>query len=321
MPTHPRAQPNFRNLVIKPFWMTLKTALRTFPVIGKYFSDGYHNNEADLMDSNSLNRAKKNDVNDVTAHEYAADREGSDLIPSKWRPSTILYPYERLEEMEPWLFVPGQYNGRIGVIWETCTACKLCVKICPNDCLHMSTELRVDVLDSAEGEWGGYGTDLEVGGWAATEVEGAKERQMDRNPVVSHDSPEEEYRYGEILDLTGDTARVRWNDSGDEDILPRTDLLRADDQIISGRIDIGRCMFCGLCMEACKFTSFFMTNEYDGMSGFTRQDLWYDAARTRVLPHEHQEAVDSELAYRANREKEKLRKAAERAAKKDEVEA
>ncbi len=50
-------------------------------------------------------------------------------------------------------------------------------------------------------------------------------------------------------------------------------------------------MFCGLCMEACGFTSFFMTNEYDGMSGFTRQDLWFDASRTRVLPGVHQKPL------------------------------
>ena len=74
-------------------------------------------------------------------------------------------------------------------------------------------------------------------------------------------------------------------------------------------------MFCGLCMEACGFTSFFMTNEYDGMSGFSRQDLWFDASRTRVLPSVHQEAVDGELAKRATKERDKRAKAAAKAAK------
>ena len=101
--------------------------------------------------------------------------------------------------------------------------------------------------------------------------------------------------------------------------MEQSELLVADDQIVSGRIDMGRCMFCGLCMEACSFTSFFMTNEYDGMSGFTRQELWFDASRTRVLVNEHQEAVDAELAHRAKREKEKREKAAARAAKKTEA--
>ena len=31
----------------------------------------------------------------------------------------------------------------------------------------MTTELRVDVLDNAEGEYEGYGAELEVGGYAA----------------------------------------------------------------------------------------------------------------------------------------------------------
>ena len=66
-------------------------------------------------------------------------------------------------------------------------------------------------------------------------------------------------------------------------------------------------------MESCNFTSFFMTNEYDGMSGFTREDLWFDADRTRVLPHEHQEAVDAELAKRASRERTKRERAAAKA--------
>ena len=72
-------------------------------------------------------------------------------------------------------------------------------------------------------------------------------------------------------------------------------------------------MFCGLCMEACPFESFFMTNEYDGMSGFTREELWMDADRTRVLPAVHQERVDMELAKRANKEKKKLARKAARA--------
>ena len=147
MPMHPRAQPNFRNLIIRPLWMTLKTGLRTFPVIGKFFRNEYHNKPATLLDENSKLRTKDNKYNTPSEQDYTADRESSDLFPSIYRPVTIMYPYERLEDMEPWLFVPGEYNGRIGVIWETCTACRLCVTICPNDCLHMTTELRVDVME------------------------------------------------------------------------------------------------------------------------------------------------------------------------------
>ena len=49
----------------------------------------------------------------------------------------------------------------------------------------MTTELRVDVLDSADGEHEGYGAELEVGGWAAQEVEGAKEAQEDFNLITA----------------------------------------------------------------------------------------------------------------------------------------
>ena len=320
MPMHPHAQPNFRNLFWYPFKITMITALRTFPIIGKRFSKGYHNTlTPQVLDEGSKARVEANvEFNDVSkhAHQYAADREASDLVPSVWRPQTILYPYERLEDMEPWLFVPGNYNGRIGVIWETCTACKLCVSACPNDCLHMTTELRVDVLDSAEGEHEGFGAELEVGGWAAVEIEGVAEEQATFNLATAHDDVPESWRFGEVLDLSGDTVTVRWNDSGEEEVVGREGVHTADDQIVSGRIDLGRCMFCGLCMEACGFTSFFMTNEYDGMSGFTRQDLWFDASRTRVLPSVHQEVVDAELAKRANKERDKRAKAAARAAKK-----
>ena len=58
-----------------------------------------------------------------------------------------------------------------------------------------------------------------------------------------------------------------------------------------------------------------MTNEYDGMSGLTRDDLWMDASRTRVLPIVHKEAVDRELAKRADKERAKRERAAKKASK------
>ena len=319
MPMHPHAQPNFRNLFWYPFKITLITALRTFPFIGKRFGKrlgAYHNtSHPEFLDDGSRARAASSvEMNDITRQEFAPDRVTSDLKPTLWKPQTVQYPYERLEDMEPWLFVPGNYNGRIGVIWETCTACKMCVNICPNDCLHMTTELRVDVLDNAEGEHAGFGADLEVGKFAAVEVPEVVAELDGFNHVTAHTAPPEEWRFAEVLDLSGESATVRWNDSGEEAIVATSDLYPADDQIVSGRIDLGRCMFCGLCMEACGFTSFFMTNEYDGMSGFTRQDLWFDASRTRVLPGVHQEAVDAELAKRASKERDKRAKKAAKAA-------
>ena len=320
MPTHPHARPNFRNLFWYPFKITLITALRTFPFIGKRFGKklgDYHNtSHPEFLDDGSRARAQSSAVmNDINEQEFAPDRVTSDLKPTLWKPQTVQYPYERLEDMEPWLFVPGNYNGRIGIIWETCTACKMCVNICPNDCLHMTTELRVDVLDSAEGEYAGYGMDLEVGKFAAKKLDEVAATQESFNHVTAHEDVPQEWRFGEVLDLSSSTATIRWNDTGSEEVVEQTDLHTADDQIVSGRIDIGRCMFCGLCMEACGFTSFFMTNEYDGMSGFTRQDLWFDASRTRVLPSVHQEAVDEELAKRAIKERDKRAKKAAKEAK------
>ncbi len=57
-----------------------------------------------------------------------------------------------------------------------------------------------------------------------------------------------------------------------------------------------------------------MSNEYDGMSGYSREDLWFDADRTRLLPAVHQERVDMELAKRAQKEKAKREKKAAKAA-------
>ena len=63
----------------------------------------------------SANRSPKSEWQ----HIPPIARVTSDLFPTLWKPQTVQYPYERLEDMEPWLFVPGNYNGRIGVIWET----------------------------------------------------------------------------------------------------------------------------------------------------------------------------------------------------------
>tara|TARA_B100000900_G_scaffold216866_1_gene183602 strand:+ start:12349 stop:13353 length:1005 start_codon:yes stop_codon:yes gene_type:complete len=315
---HPHAQPNFRNLVIRPMWITMKTALRTIPLIGRLpmLHNDYHNKRVSMTDGFTEQRIGSDHVSTkwTDSGAYAADREASEVMPFVERPVTVMYPYERLEDLEPWLFVPGEYNGRIGIIWETCTACKACVRACPNDCLHMTSETRVNVLDTTtEGdEWHGYGGEIEVGGLAALPKEDPTEAET-FDLVHAHSAPPQEYDFGEIIDLSGSTATVKWNDgSGIGDVLV-TDLKPAEQDIVSGRIDIGRCMFCGLCAEACPFESFFMTNEYDGMSGYTRQDLWFDADRTRVLPSVHKERVDMELEKRARKEKTKREKKAAKA--------
>ena len=314
---HPHATPNFRNLVLKPMWMTMKTALRTVPYLGKakFLKNNYHAQEAVMMDDFTAERIGSDHPSH--GHQYAPDRESTDVMPFLERPVTVMYPYERLEDIEPWLFVPGNYNGRIGIVWETCTACKACVKACPNDCLHMTTETRVNVLDTAEegDEWHGFGSEIEAGGLAARKKEDFDELAENHNLMFDHVDAPQQYDFAEIIDISGDKATVRWQDGSGIETLDSASLSPAEVDIVSGQIDLGRCMFCGLCAESCPFESFFMTNEYDGMTGYTREDLWMDASRTRLLPAVHQERVDMELAKRAQKEQKKRAKKAARAAK------
>ena len=191
---HPHAQPNFRNLVIRPMWITMKTALRTIPLIGRLpmLHNDYHNKRVSMTDGFTEQRIGSDHVSTkwTDSGAYAADREASEVMPFVERPVTVMYPYERLEDLEPWLFVPGEYNGRIGIIWETCTACKACVRACPNDCLHMTSETRVNVLDTTtEGdEWYGYGGEIEVGGLAALPKEDPTEAET-FDLVHAHSAP------------------------------------------------------------------------------------------------------------------------------------
>ena len=312
---HPHATPNFRNLIIRPMWMTLKTALRTVPFVGKLrlLKNNYHGQPAVMVDQTTMDRVGSEHPS--VGQRFTPDRETSQVMPFVERPVTVMYPYERLEDLEPWLFVPGNYFGRIGIVWETCTACKLCVHACPNDCLHMTTEVRVNVLElSEEGdEWHGYGGELEEGGYAAREKEEYDDIAADFDLVNAHADAPQQYDFAEVIELSGDKATVRWSDGSGTETVDSTSLKPAEQDIVSGQIDLGRCMFCGLCAEACPFESFFMTNEYDGMSGFSREDLRMDASRTRVLPAVHQERVDMELAKRAEKEKEKRARKAARA--------
>ena len=113
MAYHPRATPNFRNLVVRPMWTTLRAALRTVPIIGpRFFSTGYHSKKAQMLDEETKRRIGEAHSDGI---QFAADRETSHFVKSLSRPVTVMYPYERLEDLEPWLFVPGNYNGRIGL--------------------------------------------------------------------------------------------------------------------------------------------------------------------------------------------------------------
>ncbi len=52
------------------------------------------------------------------------------------RPVTVLYPYEK-----EW--VPDNYRGRPGLIFDECVGCGMCVRMCPTACIKL-----VDVEDS-----------------------------------------------------------------------------------------------------------------------------------------------------------------------------
>ena len=57
MAYHPRATPNFRNLVVRPMWITLRAGLRTIPYIGpRFFSSGYHGKKAQMLDEETISR-------------------------------------------------------------------------------------------------------------------------------------------------------------------------------------------------------------------------------------------------------------------------
>jgi|TARA_Y100000994_G_C15427628_1_gene332793 ferredoxin len=179
----------------------------------------------------------------------------------------------------------------------------------------MTSETRVNVLDTTDegDEWHGFGSEIESGGLAARRKEDFDEIES-FDLVHEHKAPPQQYDFAEVIDITGDKATVRWQDGSGIESVEMSSLKPAEVDIVSGRIDIGRCMFCGLCAEACPFESFFMSNEYDGMTGYTREDLWFDADRTRLLPVVHQERVDMELAKRAQKEKAKREKKAAKAA-------
>lgn len=51
------------------------------------------------------------------------------------RPVTIMYPYEK-----EW--IPDNYRGRPGLVFEKCLGCGICVRMCPTTCIEL-----IDVAD------------------------------------------------------------------------------------------------------------------------------------------------------------------------------
>ena len=93
---HPHAQPNFRNLVIRPMWITMKTALRTIPLIGRLpmLHNDYHNKRVSMTDGFTEQRIGSDHVSTkwTDSGAYAADREASEVMPFVERPVTVMYP-------------------------------------------------------------------------------------------------------------------------------------------------------------------------------------------------------------------------------------
>ena len=110
MATHPRAQANFRNLFIKPFLMTLVTAMRTFgrPIFGW----GYHNKSEEMLDEHSKARVSGSVM--TWAHSYIYSAENLLEVEVPERAEYIRLIATEIQRVTSHLMWLGAYSPDIG---------------------------------------------------------------------------------------------------------------------------------------------------------------------------------------------------------------
>ncbi|NOJ28776.1 MAG: NADH-quinone oxidoreductase subunit I [Nitrososphaeraceae archaeon] len=62
-----------------------------------------------------------------------------------------------------------------------------------------------------------------------------------------------------------------------------TESWKQNKKSIMPQIDYGKCVFCGLCVDACPFYALYMTNDYE-LAAFTKTHLIYTPAQLAVKP-------------------------------------
>ena len=62
------------------------------------------------------------------------------------------------------------------------------------------------------------------------------------------------------------------------------DTWKHNKKAIMPQIDYGKCVFCGLCVDACPFYALYMSNDYE-LSSFTKEGLIYTPSQLLSLIH------------------------------------